>query len=99
MSTPADYSRPLYKAIALMKAQMEAPDNQAKKSIYEKTFVENMRNLSLNVKELKIAVLEDRANDAWRRAANVANYAWMCVVSLEAKHAEEAASVAPDDKA
>ncbi len=72
-----------------MRARMHEPKNIEKPSIHEKTFASVNRSLDRATSRLREAINEDRLDDAWIAAADVANHAWMLVVKLEDKQADE----------
>jgi len=90
MTSPADFSSYLLHATALMRDRMFDPKNMAKPSIHEKSFETVNTRLDRQVSKLRIAIGDDDLEGAWSAAADVANYAWMLVVKLEDKRAEEA---------
>jgi hypothetical protein len=78
MST--DYAPPLEHMIETMRAQMARPENVAKTSWLDVTFDYLEAELDRNLNELKAETWRGPDVDveaAYRRAANVANLAWM----------------------
>ncbi len=74
MSTQDEYAKPLAHAQALMAEQMARPENVAKESWRTTDAIDLMDAFDRNTELLFAA--RDR-DEMWRRAANVANFAWM----------------------
>ena len=77
MSKPEDYSAPLERAIQEMRDQMAKPENIAKSSWLESTPRWLAVKLADNLRSLLESVEAGDAGGVHRRAANVANFAWM----------------------
>ena len=77
MSSPDEYKEPLERAIKEMRDQMARPENVAKSSWLESTPRSLTANLDHHLARLVDAVVIGDDGEAARRAANVANFAWM----------------------
>jgi hypothetical protein len=69
----------------LMREQMEKAENVEKPHWLseEKSFIVLADDLQVNLNKLTQAVRDRIVADAWRRAANAANFAWMIADRLE----------------
>jgi hypothetical protein len=75
MSTKDQYGPPLEKCIQAMRDQMAKPENVEKPNWHSTRLKNLIDKLNYNLYLLTDGDLEDE--DAMRRAANIANYAWM----------------------
>jgi hypothetical protein len=77
VTNSSDYEAPLEAAITAMREQMAKPENVAKPHWRESSPEGLGRAVEYNLAHLFDAVYKGNQPEAVRRAANVANHAWM----------------------
>lgn len=90
MSKPEEFAPYLAKAQALMTERMNDPKNIERPSILTKNFHDQNIELERAIRNLRRRIQEDLLDEAWIQAADLANLAWILVVTLENKQREEA---------
>jgi hypothetical protein len=77
MVTIDEYGEPLERAIATMREQMGKPEYVAKPSWRGVSVGSLFSSIAHNDQRLMEAAAAGDRDEAWRRAANIANHAWM----------------------
>lgn len=83
MSDTREYAQPMERCIDIMREQMARPENIAKAHWNESSSVQLLASLNYNVEKLVKAVSEHNQYEAFLRAANIANHAWMIADNVQ----------------